>query len=142
MRRVRLKMMMLAIKITLFIFVVIPILIFIIMGVLYLIGIISLSPLILWFKVTEFFDKKNLDARSEDEIFNEAIRIVCQYDKTSASLLQRRLSIGYAQADRILNKLQKVDVVSAGDGSKPRDVLIHNADDFIHDFTISSTFVK
>lgn len=101
------------------------------MGVLYLIGIISLSPLLLWIKITEFFDKKHAETRSENEIIKEAIHIVCQYNRASTSLLQRRLSIEFVQADRILNKLQKAGVVSAGDGSKPKDVLIRNADDFI-----------
>lgn len=65
-----------------------------------------------------------------DDLFEDAVRVCVNYDKASASLLQRRLSIGYARAARILDQLQKAGVVSAPDGSKPRDVLIKSADEF------------
>ena len=66
-----------------------------------------------------------------DEMFAEAVRICVDYDKASASLLQRRLSIGYARAARILDQLEKAGVVAGSDGtSKPRDVLIKSADEF------------
>jgi S-DNA-T family DNA segregation ATPase FtsK/SpoIIIE len=67
----------------------------------------------------------------KDAFFDEAIRIVCQHDKASASLLQRRLSIGYARAARIIDQLEAAGVVGHGEGSKPRDVLVKNADEFI-----------
>jgi S-DNA-T family DNA segregation ATPase FtsK/SpoIIIE len=41
-----------------------------------------------------------------DNLFDESIRIICQHDKASASLLQRRLSIGYSRAARILDQLR------------------------------------
>lgn len=66
-----------------------------------------------------------------DELFDEAVRIVCEYDRASASLLQRRLSIGYARAARILDQLEQYGVVSLAEGSKPREVLIQNATSFI-----------
>ncbi|MBU0618932.1 DNA translocase FtsK [Patescibacteria group bacterium] len=66
-----------------------------------------------------------------DELFNQAIKTVCQYDRASASLLQRRLSIGYARAARILDQLEANGVVSPAEGSKPRDVLIQNAETFL-----------
>jgi S-DNA-T family DNA segregation ATPase FtsK/SpoIIIE len=65
-----------------------------------------------------------------DEIFEEAVRVVVEYDRASASLLQRRLSVGYARAARVLDQLQSAGIVSAPDGSKPRDVLIRNADEY------------
>ena len=65
-----------------------------------------------------------------DELFEEAVRTVCQYDRASASLLQRRLKIGYARAARILDELETAGVVGQGEGSKPRDVLIKNPDEF------------
>jgi len=65
-----------------------------------------------------------------DELFEEAVRTVCQYDRASASLLQRRLKIGYARAARILDELETAGVVGLGEGSKPRDVLVKNPDDF------------
>lgn len=66
-----------------------------------------------------------------DELFDEAVKIVCQYDRASASLLQRRLSIGYARAARILDQLEASQVVGPAEGAKPRDVLIQNADQFL-----------
>jgi len=68
---------------------------------------------------------------NNDQLFEEAIRVVCQYDRASASLLQRRLSVGYARAARILDQLESSGVVGHGEGSKPRDVLVKNPDEFI-----------
>lgn len=70
-------------------------------------------------------------ADGHDPLFEDALRLVCQYDKASASLLQRRLSVGYARAARILDQLELSGVISAGEGSKPRDVLIKNPDEFL-----------
>ncbi len=59
-----------------------------------------------------------------DEFFKDAVEVVCQYDKASSSLLQRRLSVGYARAARIMDQLQKAGVVGPLEGSKARKVLI------------------
>lgn len=66
----------------------------------------------------------------QDDLFDEAVRTVCQYDRASASLLQRRLRIGYARAARLLDQLQDKGIVGPGEGSKPRDVLVRNAEDY------------
>lgn len=68
----------------------------------------------------------------KDTLFEEAIRAVCQYDRASASLLQRRLSIGYSRAARILDQLEIAGVVGHAEGSKPRDVLAKNAEEVIN----------
>jgi S-DNA-T family DNA segregation ATPase FtsK/SpoIIIE len=60
----------------------------------------------------------------KDQLFEEAVRVVCSHDKASASLLQRRLKIGYARAARILDEMEAAGIVGAGEGSKPRDVLL------------------
>lgn len=65
-----------------------------------------------------------------DDLFKEAVKIVCQYERASASLLQRRLSVGYARAARIIDQLEAAGVVSPAEGSKPREVLIRNAEEF------------
>lgn len=67
----------------------------------------------------------------QDELFEEAVRTVCQYDRASASLLQRRLRVGYARAARMLDELEEAGVVGAGEGSKPRDVLVRNAEEYL-----------
>ncbi|OGY08712.1 MAG: hypothetical protein A2700_02295 [Candidatus Blackburnbacteria bacterium RIFCSPHIGHO2_01_FULL_44_64] len=66
-----------------------------------------------------------------DDLFEQAVRIVCSSDKASASLLQRRLSIGYARAARMLDQLESAGVVGPADGSKPREVLINNPEEFL-----------
>jgi len=87
-------------------------------------------------EVTSKYSAKKIRTRigtieTTDDYFDEAIRTVCQYDRASASLLQRRLSIGYARAARILDQLESAGVVSQAEGSKPRDVLIQNAEEFL-----------
>jgi S-DNA-T family DNA segregation ATPase FtsK/SpoIIIE len=66
-----------------------------------------------------------------DDLFKDAVRVVCQYDRASASLLQRRLSIGYARAARIVDQLEAAGVIGPAEGSKPRDVLIQSAEEFL-----------
>lgn len=72
----------------------------------------------------------SVSADGKDPLFDEAFRLICQHDKASASLLQRRLSVGYARAARILDQLEVEGIISAGEGAKPRDVLIKNPDDY------------
>jgi len=66
-----------------------------------------------------------------DPFFEEAVRIACQFDRASASLFQRRLSIGYTRAARIIDQLEAAGVIGPGEGAKPRDILIKNADEFL-----------
>lgn len=67
----------------------------------------------------------------KDALFADAVRLICQHDKASASLLQRRFSIGYARAARILDQLESEGIVGPGEGSKPRDVLVQNAEAYL-----------
>ncbi len=67
----------------------------------------------------------------KDDFFDQALRIVCQMDKASSSLLQRKLKVGYARAARIIDQLEEAGIVGPGEGSKPRDVLVKNADEFL-----------
>lgn len=60
---------------------------------------------------------------NNDPLFQQAIAIISQFDKASASLLQRRLSIGYARAARVLDQLEAAGYVSPSEGSKPREVI-------------------
>ncbi len=62
-------------------------------------------------------------AGEHDALFNQAIEIIMQHDKASASLLQRRLSIGYARAARLLDQLEAAGYVGPAEGSKPREVV-------------------
>lgn len=78
-------------------------------------------------EVTEFIALQSEKiGEGTDEFFEEAIRTVCEYERASASLLQRRLKIGYARAARLIDELEERGIIGSADGSKPRDVLIHN----------------
>ncbi|HEX9805067.1 MAG TPA: DNA translocase FtsK [Candidatus Dojkabacteria bacterium] len=68
---------------------------------------------------------------SDDELFADAVRVVVQSQKGSSSLLQRKLSIGYNRAARLVDELYKYGVVGAEKGSKPREVLISDAETFL-----------
>jgi DNA segregation ATPase FtsK/SpoIIIE, S-DNA-T family len=60
---------------------------------------------------------------SEDEpLYEEAKRVVIESRKASASLLQRRLKVGYARAARLLDILEEKGVVGQGEGARPREV--------------------
>jgi len=73
-----------------------------------------------------------------DDLFAEAVKVVCQYDKASSSLIQRRLSIGYARAARIMDQLEAKRVVSQSDGTSiPREVLIKDAEEFLKNIPIT-----
>ncbi|MGH9404560.1 MAG: DNA translocase FtsK [Terriglobia bacterium] len=58
-----------------------------------------------------------------DGVYEDAVRIVVESGKASTSLLQRRLRLGYGRAARLLDMMQKDGVISAPDGSRPREVL-------------------
>ncbi len=59
----------------------------------------------------------------QDAFFNQAVEIISQFDKASASLLQRRLKVGYARAARLLDELEAAGYVGPAEGSKPREVI-------------------
>ncbi len=60
----------------------------------------------------------------KDPLFEDARRLVIDAGKASASLLQRRLSVGYARAARLLDMLESEGVVGEAQGSKPREILL------------------
>lgn len=64
------------------------------------------------------------DSQEEDELFMEALKIIEETRKASASYLQRRLSIGYNRAARIIERMEDLDYIGPQQGSKPREVLI------------------
>ncbi len=58
-----------------------------------------------------------------DELFQDAVRIVLEYGKASTSLLQRRLRIGYGRAAHLIDLMEQDGIVGAADGPKPRELL-------------------
>ncbi|KKP37776.1 MAG: cell division FtsK/SpoIIIE [Candidatus Peregrinibacteria bacterium GW2011_GWA2_33_10] len=61
-------------------------------------------------------------ANDEDNLYEEAVQLVMQSRKASASYLQRRLSVGYARAARLLDLMEENGVVGPSRGAKPREV--------------------
>jgi len=59
-----------------------------------------------------------------DEMYDEAVEVVRQAQKASASLLQRRLKVGYARAARLLDLMEEKGIIGPGDGAKARDVFL------------------
>ena len=69
----------------------------------------------------------DLDPDSDD-LLDEAIRLVVQTETASVSMVQRRLRVGYTRAGRLIDMLERRGVISGYEGSKPRQVLITQAD--------------
>jgi S-DNA-T family DNA segregation ATPase FtsK/SpoIIIE len=87
------------------------------------------------------FEAELLEAREEvasdgeeefdpdaDDLLDEAIRTVVQTETASVSMIQRRLRVGYTRAGRLIDMLERRGVISGYEGSKPRQVLITEAD--------------
>lgn len=64
-----------------------------------------------------------VDLKKRDSMFEEAAKLVVQHQQGSTSLIQRKLSIGYNRAGRIIDQLEAAGVVGPFEGSKARDVL-------------------
>jgi DNA segregation ATPase FtsK/SpoIIIE, S-DNA-T family len=63
-----------------------------------------------------------------DDLLDEAIRLVVQTETASVSMIQRRLRVGYTRAGRLIDMLERRGVISGYEGSKPRQVLVGQAD--------------
>jgi S-DNA-T family DNA segregation ATPase FtsK/SpoIIIE len=59
----------------------------------------------------------------DDDLYQDAVRVVCEAGRASTSTLQRRLRVGYGRAARLIDLMEKDGIVGPPDGSKPREVL-------------------
>jgi S-DNA-T family DNA segregation ATPase FtsK/SpoIIIE len=64
----------------------------------------------------------------EDPLLDRAIEVVVQAQSASTSLLQRRLRVGYTRAGRLIDMLERRGIISGYEGSKPRRVLVDEAE--------------
>lgn len=75
-------------------------------------------------KVEENVESPTEGSDDEDELIDEAIKVIINENTASVSMLQRKLKIGYARAGRIIDQLEQRGVVGGYEGSKPRKVLV------------------
>jgi len=66
----------------------------------------------------------NSTARFEDELLEDSVKLVLETGQASVSLLQRKFRVGYTRAARLVDMMQEMQIVSAANGSKPRDVIM------------------
>ena len=65
-----------------------------------------------------------MDGEEEnDEMFQDAVRLVLEFGKASTSLLQRRLRIGYGRAAHLIDLMERDGIVGPADGPRPREIL-------------------
>ncbi|MGL4742429.1 MAG: DNA translocase FtsK [Sarcina sp.] len=72
--------------------------------------------------------KGGVGSDEQDELIDEAIRLIVDSGQVSASFIQRRLKIGFNRAARIMEQLEELGIISEKDGNKPRQVLINKED--------------
>jgi len=66
--------------------------------------------------------------KGKDELYEEAVRIVLETGQASASILQRRLSIGFTRAARLIDMMEEEGIVGPYRGAKPREILVNRED--------------
>lgn len=80
----------------------------------------------------EFYDEnadhseRDVDLSNKDPKFNEAAKLIVTFQQGSTSLIQRKLSLGYARSGRIMDQLEAAGIVGPPNGSKVRDVLVRD----------------
>jgi len=66
----------------------------------------------------------DFDSSNDDDLYKDAVRVVIDSGKASASLLQRRLRVGYARAARLIENMEDQGLIGPADGARSREVLI------------------
>jgi S-DNA-T family DNA segregation ATPase FtsK/SpoIIIE len=69
-------------------------------------------------------DKPPEDEEEDDELYRQAVDMVVQTQQASISMIQRRLRVGFNRAARMIERMEREGVVSAMDGTRPREVLV------------------
>lgn len=64
------------------------------------------------------------EPKYNDELLEEAKKLVIESGKASASYLQRRLSIGYARAAYLIDQMEELGLIGPANGAKPREILV------------------
>jgi DNA segregation ATPase FtsK/SpoIIIE, S-DNA-T family len=78
----------------------------------------------------EFGENGDEISDADEEILEKCLEVIYAEKKASTSLLQRRLRLGYTRAARMIDILESRGIVGAGEGAKPREILVDLSDDF------------
>ncbi|MBI2561846.1 MAG: DNA translocase FtsK [candidate division NC10 bacterium] len=73
-------------------------------------------------------DKTAEDDEENDELYRQAVEMVVQTQQASISMIQRRLRVGFNRAARMIERMEREGIVSAMDGTRPREVLVSRAE--------------
>jgi S-DNA-T family DNA segregation ATPase FtsK/SpoIIIE len=84
-------------------------------------------------ELLEVHEQKGVETEGDfdpdsDDLLDDAIRVVVETETASVSMIQRRLRVGYTRAGRLIDMLERRGVISGYEGSKPRQVLVTQAD--------------
>jgi len=84
-------------------------------------------------ELLEVHEERGVEAEGDfdpdsDDLLDDAIRVVVETETASVSMIQRRLRVGYTRAGRLIDMLERRGVISGYEGSKPRQVLVTQAD--------------
>ena len=71
-------------------------------------------------------ESETIDLKNRDELFDDAARIIVMNQQGSTSAIQRKFSIGYNRAGRIMDQLEAAGIVGQNEGSKARQVLLQD----------------
>ncbi len=66
----------------------------------------------------------SVDGEDRDALFDQAVEAITENGQASSSFLQRRLKLGYARAARLIDQLEKANIIGPSKGAKPRDILV------------------
>ena len=69
------------------------------------------------------------DSNNDDDLYKDAVKVVIDSNKASASLLQRRLRVGYARAARLIENMEDQGIIGPADGARSREVLVSSFDE-------------
>ena len=75
-------------------------------------------------KIAEESEEAEDSTGEADELYDQAVTLVCETGQASISMVQRRLRIGYNRAARMVETMEKEGILGPADGSKPREVLV------------------
>jgi len=78
----------------------------------------------------EFGEGDNEISDADEEILEKCLEVIYTEKKASTSLLQRKLRLGYTRAARMIDILESRGIIGAGEGAKPREILVDLSEDF------------